>query len=98
MTGQDGWIYTLHLNHPLGRGGRNGACHYTGWATDLTGRLLAHRAGRGARMMAWCAAAGITWHVGALARGSRAQERRIKRNGHHDRRCWTCQARHRGEA
>ena len=85
----NGWIYTLHLHVPLGRGGRNGARHYTGWTTDLAGRLLAHRAGRGSRMMACCADRGITWHLGALQRGTRADERRLKRHGA-DRRCWTC--------
>jgi hypothetical protein len=87
----DGWIYTLHLHSPLGRGGRNGAVHYTGWASDggLIGRLRAHQAGRGARMMTWCATAGIAWHVGHLCRGTRNDERRLKSHGA-ARRCWTC--------
>lgn len=87
----DGWIYTLHLHTPLGRGGRNGALHYTGWACDwgLLDRLQSHAHGNGARMMAWCAAQGITWHVGHLQRGSRTDERRLKKHGA-ARRCWTC--------
>lgn len=89
----DGWIYTLHLDRPLGTTGRNSATHYTGWTTDLLGRLLDHRAGAGARMMAYCKAAGIGWHVGALRRGSRSDERRLKRQHSASRWCWTCQAR-----
>ena len=89
----NGWIYTLHLHRPLGRGGRNGASHYTGWASEhgLLDRLLSHRAGRGAAMMAFCASAGIGWHVGALQRGTRTDERKLKQHGAAPR-CWTCQA------
>ena len=88
-----GWVYTIHLHTRLGGPGRNGALHYTGWACDhgLLGRLLDHRHGHGAAMLAWCAAAGITWHLGALQRGDRALERRLKQHGA-ARRCWTCQA------
>jgi hypothetical protein len=39
--------------------------------------------------MAWCAARGITWHVGHLQRGTRADERRLKQHGAANR-CWTC--------
>lgn len=90
----DGWIYTIHLHTPLGREGRNSATHYTGWANEhgLLARLQEHASGRGARMMAWCAAAGISWHVGALQRGDRTLERRLKKHGA-SRRCWTCIAR-----
>ena len=89
----NGWIYTIHLNRRLGREGRNGALHYTGWANEhgLLARLRQHRAGQGARMMAWCAANGITWHVGHLRRGTRADERRLKQHGAANR-CWTCLA------
>lgn len=85
------WIYTLHLHAPLGRGGRNGASHYTGWASagGLLARLRQHSAGQGAAMMAFCAAAGISWHVGHLAHGTRNDERRLKKHGA-ARRCWTC--------
>jgi predicted GIY-YIG superfamily endonuclease len=87
----NGWIYTIHLHTRLGRAGRNGALHYTGWASDtgLLARLRQHRDGQGARMMAWCAGRGVTWHVGHLTRGTRADERRLKQHGA-ARRCWTC--------
>lgn len=89
MTGEIGWIYTIHLHMPLGRPGRNGAWHYTGWARDLLSRLLDHRDGRGSAMLRYCALAGISWHLGGLCRGTRADERRLKQHGA-ARRCWTC--------
>jgi hypothetical protein len=93
----EGWIYTLHLQAPLGRGGRNGAQHYTGWTSDLLGRLLDHRAGRGAKIMAACSDRGITWHLAALRRGTRTDERRLKRQHGASRWCWACQAGRAGE-
>lgn len=94
MSGEVGWVYTLHLHTRLGREGRNGAAHYTGWARDggLLARLRSHRSVNcDAAMMRFCAKAGITWHVGALCRGTRDDERRMKNHGA-DRRCWTCLA------
>lgn len=87
-----GWIYTIHLHTPLGTTGRNAARHYTGWANHggLLARLLLHQTTRSnAAIMRWCAAAGITWHVGGLQRGTRTQERAVKQHGA-ARRCWTC--------
>lgn len=95
MTGEIGWIYTLHLASPLGDPARPrmSASHYTGWASDagLLARLSEHRRGGGARMMAAAARRGISWHVGALERGPRARERQLKRHGA-ARRCLTCRA------
>jgi hypothetical protein len=89
-----GWIYTIHLETPLGSGGRNGARHYTGWAHDggLLARLEAHRRGAGSAMLACAYRRGVRWHVGALRIGNRIQERRLKRSHGADRWCWTCQA------
>jgi hypothetical protein len=94
VTGEIGWIYTVHLNKPLGRGGRNGATHYTGWAhrDGLVVRLQRHQAGGGSAMLAHARRAGIGWHVGALCHGTRDDERRLKSGGHADRRCFTCRA------
>jgi len=90
-----GWVYTIHLTRPLGdpMRPRMSALHYTGWASDtgLLARLREHRAGTGARIMAAAELAGIRWHVGALQRGSRTDERRLKQHGA-ARRCWTCRA------
>jgi hypothetical protein len=87
----DGWIYTIHLDRPLGTSGRNAATHYTGWASPdgLLNRLLCHRQGNGSRMMACVAERGIAWHVGALRRGTRDDERRMKQHGA-ARWCLTC--------
>jgi hypothetical protein len=41
--------------------------------------------------MRWCALHGIGWHVGALERGTRGEERKRKQHGA-ARRCWTCRA------
>ena len=57
MTGEVGWIYTLHLAAPLGTTGRNHARHYTGWASDagLLARLESHRSTYAdAAIMRWC--------------------------------------------
>jgi hypothetical protein len=94
MIGEVGWIYTLHLAAPLGTTGRNSARHYTGWASDagLLARLESHRSTYAdAAIMRWCALHGIGWHVGALERGTRGQERKRKQHGA-ARRCWTCRA------
>jgi hypothetical protein len=95
MTGEVGWIYTLHLHRPLGTTGRNSASHYTGWASRgrLLDRLEEHQSTYSdVAIMRWCARSGITWHLAALALGTRADERQAKKHGA-ARRCWTCQAR-----
>jgi len=92
VTGEVGWVYTLHLHTPLGTTGRNSARHYTGWACEhgLLARLKSHRSTcTDVAMMRWCARAGIGWHLGGLARGTRADERQAKNHGA-ARRCWTC--------
>ncbi len=91
MRDTEGWIYTIHFDKPLGTAGRNAAWHYTGWAVELLGRLLEHRAGYGSKIMAEVQRRGITWHVGHLQRGTFDDERRLKRHSA-SRRCWTCRA------
>jgi len=92
----EGWVYTIHLHAPLGDPARSRmtAWHYTGWANadGLLARLLEHRSGRGSAMLAAAAAAGITWHLAALERGTRARERQLKKHGA-ARRCPTCRSR-----
>lgn len=91
MLNDPGWVYTIHLLKPIGREGRNGAQHYTGWSArdELAARLLEHRRGRGARILAYCHEQGIGWVVGALQRGTPADERRLKRRWAAER-CWCC--------
>jgi predicted GIY-YIG superfamily endonuclease len=90
-----GWVYTIHFHAPLGDASRPRASaqHYTGWANDagLVTRLLEHRRGGGAAIMAAVGASGISWHVSGLRRGTRHDERRMKQHGA-ARRCLTCRA------
>lgn len=80
-----GVVYLLHLSEPYGH-----ARHYTGWTTDLDARLALHGSGRGARLLAVAASAGITWQVARTWRGGRARERSLKRQGGASRRCPLC--------
>lgn len=80
-----GLIYLLHFEKPY-----HHAKHYTGWTPNLPRRLDAHAAGRGARLMAVIAEAGIGWHLARLWIGTRAQERALKRQGGASRRCPLC--------
>lgn len=67
------------------------AQHYLGWTTDLDHRLAAHRAGRGARLLAVIGAAGIPWRVVRTWIGGRGYERRLKRRHGPYRLCPVCQ-------
>src|SRR5262245_37279343 len=58
LNGPRGWVYLLHFERPYRH-----AKHYTGFAVDLDRRLDAHLCGRGARLMAVIAAAGISWRL-----------------------------------
>lgn len=95
MTGEIGSIYTLHFNAPIGGSGRNSASHYTGWAKgDATARIAHHRRGNsGAKIVEHVVASGIGFVVGDIRPGTREDERRIKNNGNHARRCAVCQGR-----
>lgn len=92
MTGEVGWVYTLHFDKRIGLDGRNGALHYVGWARNLQARLANHAAanGRGAALTDWAVSHGIGWTLADTRPGTRADERRLKRNGHHDQRCSIC--------
>ena len=79
LWGVPGWVYTIHLDHPLGTGvAANRAWHYTGWTDDLVGRHSDHMAGRGARMLAVATERGIGWRVVAVYPGTRKIEAGIK--------------------
>ena len=92
MTGEVGYIYTLHFERRIGLPGRAGALHYTGWARNLDARLHCHELGNGhgASLTAYAVAQGIAWHVVDVRRGTRDDERHLKNNGHHERRCGIC--------
>lgn len=81
-----GLVYLLHFTAPYAH-----ARHYTGWTIDLPGRLAAHEAGAGARLLAVITAHGIGF---SLARTwpdtTRTRERALKRQGGASRRCPLC--------
>jgi hypothetical protein len=80
-----GTVYLLHLDAPFGH-----AKHYTGWASDLYGRLAHHAAGTGANLLRHVAKAGIGWQLARTWNGDRHLERRLKRGGGAARRCPIC--------
>lgn len=89
MSRKPGTVYLLHFDTPLGNA-RHMARHYVGWAKALDTRLADHAAGRGARITAYAAGAGIGWQVARTWRGSRQLERQVKRQHHHSRFCPVC--------
>jgi predicted GIY-YIG superfamily endonuclease len=80
-----GTIYLLHFDTPYQH-----ARHYTGWTSDLPGRLDAHTAGTGARLLAVITDAGIGWTLARTWPGTRARERQLKNQGGASRRCPLC--------
>lgn len=74
-------VYLLHFHRALGNpdNRRAQARHYLGWTLDLDARLAEHRAGRGAAIMAACAARGVGWTLARTWEGGRDLERRLKR-------------------
>ncbi len=67
-------VYLLHFGAPYQH-----AAHYLGWSECLRARLAHHRAGRGARLMAAVAAAGIDVTVARVWEGA---DRRFERKLH----------------
>jgi predicted GIY-YIG superfamily endonuclease len=84
-TAVEGTVYLLHFDQPYRH-----ATHYTGWSEDLPARLAEHAAGRGARLIAVIQSAGIGWKLARTWSGTRAFERRLKRQGGASRRCPLC--------
>jgi hypothetical protein len=90
---QQGWVYTLHLDPPLGH-----ARHYTGWKKEIEGqakdvehRLAEHGAGQGARLTQVQLQRGGTWRLAAVEPGTRDRETQLKERGA-SRRCGICKA------
>jgi predicted GIY-YIG superfamily endonuclease len=83
--GSVGTVYLLHFDRPYAH-----AAHYSGWTLDLPARLADHAAGRGARLLAVVAEAGIGWTLARTWPGGRARERALKRQGGAARRCPLC--------
>lgn len=90
-------VYLLHFTEPeTGQTRRfRHAGHYMGWAPDRhwRARLSEHAKGKGANLLRHVLAAGITWElVRRWPGGSRADERRLKRQGGLSRHCPVCRA------
>ncbi|HEV7431574.1 MAG TPA: hypothetical protein VGN77_00925 [Steroidobacteraceae bacterium] len=79
-------VYLIHFDRPL-----HHARHYLGYCADgtLEVRLIRHRAGRGARLLAVLRELGIGWRVVRVFEGDRHFERRLK-NHHSCRLCPVC--------
>ena len=84
----EGWLYLIELERPIGDVARPrcSARYYLGWCKSSPElRLVQHRRGDGARMLAWCNEAGVGYRLIATWRGTIADEWRLKRAGHFDR-------------
>jgi hypothetical protein len=82
-------IYLIHFDRPL-----HHARHYLGYCADgtLEVRLIRHRAGRGARLLAVLRELNIGWRVVRVFDGDRKFERRLKGSGS-SRLCPVCRER-----
>jgi hypothetical protein len=79
-------VYLLHFATPYQH-----ARHYLGWSEDLRARLAHHLAGRGARLMAAVAGAGIDVTVARVWEGAdRTAERRLHNRRHNAALCPIC--------
>jgi predicted GIY-YIG superfamily endonuclease len=75
--------YLIHLDQRLGSDHSRGGCrHYIGTTTNLDRRLVTHRAGLGARVLAAANERGITYDVVRTWDGGREIEKRLK--AHHN--------------
>jgi predicted GIY-YIG superfamily endonuclease len=71
-----GAVYLVHFARPY-----NGAQHYLGFSTNIPERVKAHRAGRGAPLLAAVTRRGIPWRVARIWRKKDGFfEQRLKRN------------------
>jgi predicted GIY-YIG superfamily endonuclease len=83
-----GTTYLLHFDRPYRH-----ARHYTGWTTDLKGRLDAHRRGDGSKFMRYIRAAGIGFTLARTWPGTtKDREDSIKHQGGASRFCPECGA------
>ena len=82
-------VYLIHFDRPL-----HHARHYLGYCADgtLEVRLIRHRAGRGARLLAVLRELNIGWRVVRVFEGDRHLERRLKGRSS-SRLCPVCTAR-----
>jgi predicted GIY-YIG superfamily endonuclease len=80
-------VYLICLDEKLGSDHPNGAAqHYLGMSQDPARRLISHREGTGARMLAAAVERGIPFDIVRTWPGGRELERTMK--SHHNARKW----------
>ena len=79
-----GFCYLIELEKPLGSDAHS-ARYYLGWAADPYARLNHHRKGNGSAMLRAAVERGIRFDLVAVIPGTRADERRYKKQHHHAR-------------
>lgn len=84
MAAEPGFVYIIKLESPLGSEFHS-AERYMGWTTDPYHRLNHHRKGRGSAMLKAAAERGIGMELEVFIPGTRADERRFKRQHNHAR-------------
>jgi predicted GIY-YIG superfamily endonuclease len=84
-----GTVYLIHFHRPLGNE-RKVARHYIGFTKDLDKRLVRHKAGQGAAIMAAVEERQIPYRVVRTWTGDRYFERSLKRFRDHKRFCPIC--------
>jgi len=85
-------VYLLHFSRPYVH-----AAHYLGFTSNLLERVLMHRAGTGARLVAVVRKYGIEVEVVAIWPGDRKKERALKRWHNGKRLCPICKAKARAQ-
>ena len=93
MTATAGHAYLICFERQIGDAAnpKGTASHYLGWAEDVDARMVEHRAGRGARILAACVAQGIGFEVvRSWVDLDRSFERRLKRQHNAWRHCPRC--------
>jgi hypothetical protein len=85
-------LYLIHFSEPIGdtSNPKGWAQHYSGAASDLESRLLQHKSGFGAKIMAAVERAGIAWTVAAVWEGGFEEEKLLKIQHNNVRYCPIC--------
>lgn len=79
-------VYLLHFSSPYKH-----ARHYTGFANNLSARLIHHANGTGARLTQVVKAAGLDWEVARIWEGGdKTFERRLKNRKNAPKLCPIC--------
>lgn len=83
------FVYLYHFSQPIGSD-LHSAQHYLGSTEDLNARDWVHRAGRGAKILAYCVANGVEFKRVRIWTGDRKLERKLKNRHHHAKLCPIC--------